>query len=397
MNEYRLTVIDGKVHYSDQKKLKTIIGFWDKRQHVRKILLNSVYGGLLNSHHRFFDQRLGQSTTLSGRCLTRHMSAKVNEILTGEYDHNGETVKYNDTDSLYFSAYEVLKPSIDSGEISWTVENIVYLYDEICNEVNTTFADYLLDTFNVPKSYGDVIAASREIVAKKALFITKKRYAALVVDKEGKRQDIGGATGKVKVTGLDLRRNDTPKMVQKFLSEILKMLLDGKNKEHIIDRIVSFKKDFISTDPWTWGKPTKANKYSHYYERREEELRLRQTGGKTKGFTVPAQVLGSIFWNELLDIHGDRRTMKIIDGSNVIMCYLKETPTNPYSRICYPVDELRLPEWFKCLPFDTDKMIETIVDKKIHNLLWVLNWDLSRTMLENEPFFDMMVYDDNDC
>jgi DNA polymerase elongation subunit (family B) len=37
--------------------------FWDKRQLVKKINLNSLYGAILNPGCRFFDKRIGQSTT----------------------------------------------------------------------------------------------------------------------------------------------------------------------------------------------------------------------------------------------------------------------------------------------------------------------------------------------
>jgi hypothetical protein len=57
--------------------------YWDKRQLVKKINLNSLYGALLQSGCRFFDKRLGQSTTLTGRQIAKHMAAKVNEIVTG--------------------------------------------------------------------------------------------------------------------------------------------------------------------------------------------------------------------------------------------------------------------------------------------------------------------------
>ena len=73
--------------------------YWDKKQLVTKILLNSCYGGLLNEHHRMFDQRIGQSTTLTGRSITHHMSCKMNEIVTGKYEL-GESYIYSDTDSV---------------------------------------------------------------------------------------------------------------------------------------------------------------------------------------------------------------------------------------------------------------------------------------------------------
>jgi DNA polymerase elongation subunit (family B) len=47
--------------------------YYDKRQLVRKILLNSAYGALLNEHCRFYDKRIGQSVTLSGRQIVKHM------------------------------------------------------------------------------------------------------------------------------------------------------------------------------------------------------------------------------------------------------------------------------------------------------------------------------------
>ena len=71
--------------------------FWDKRQLVKKINLNSLYGAILNPGCRFFDRRIGQSTTLSGRVIARHMDATVNECLTGEYDYVGKTVIYGDS------------------------------------------------------------------------------------------------------------------------------------------------------------------------------------------------------------------------------------------------------------------------------------------------------------
>ena len=78
--------------YSERKELQamkgkaidagnqTEIAFWDKRQLVKKINLNSLYGAILNPGCRFFDKRIGQSTTLTGRAIAKHMSAEVNKV-----------------------------------------------------------------------------------------------------------------------------------------------------------------------------------------------------------------------------------------------------------------------------------------------------------------------------
>jgi len=71
--------------------------YWDKRQLVKKINLNSLYGAILNPGCRFFDKRIGQSTTLVGRTIAKHMDAYVNECITGEYDHSGKSIIYGDS------------------------------------------------------------------------------------------------------------------------------------------------------------------------------------------------------------------------------------------------------------------------------------------------------------
>ena len=71
--------------------------------------------------------------------------------------------------------------------------------------------------------------------ASKGLFITKKRYALLYYDKEGKRTDVDGKEGKMKAMGLDLKRSDTPVFVQDFLSEILYMVLSGNEEKKVSD------------------------------------------------------------------------------------------------------------------------------------------------------------------
>ena len=45
------------------------------------------------------------------------MSAVVNKEITGTYDHVGDAVIYGDTDSVYFSAYPMLKHDIQNGDV----------------------------------------------------------------------------------------------------------------------------------------------------------------------------------------------------------------------------------------------------------------------------------------
>jgi DNA polymerase elongation subunit (family B) len=351
-----------------EAKNETEIPFWDKRQLVKKINLNSLYGAILNPGCRFFDKRIGQSTTLTGRSIVKHMSAKVNEVITGEYDHVGKAVIYGDTDSVYFSAYPILKDEIDRGLIPWTKETVITLYDQICTEANNSFTDFMYRAFHSPKSRAEVIRAGREIVAESGLYITKKRYAALVYDVEGDRKDVNGKPGKVKAMGLDLRRSDTPVFMQEFLSEILLMVLTSTPEQDILDRITRFRTEFKSRPGWEKGTPKRVNNLSKF--RREEE--------KLGKANMPGHVRAALNWNTLKRMHGDKYSLEIVDGMKTIVCKVKTNPLG-YTSVGYPTDELRLPEWFKQLPFDDNAMEETIIDNKLDNLIGVLEYDIEST------------------
>jgi DNA polymerase elongation subunit (family B) len=346
--------------------------YWDKRQLVKKINLNSLYGAILNSGCRFFDKRIGQSTTLTGRQIVRHMAGKVNEIITGEYDHRGKAVIYGDTDSCYFSAYRTLQKDIEAGRIPWTKETVIQLYDTIGEEVNATFPQFMLDTFHCPKTRGEVIKAGREIVAVKGLFITKKRYAVLYFDKEGKRTDVEGKPGKIKAMGLDLKRSDTPEFIQDFLSEVLEMVLTGADEQTVLDHISEFRIRFKARPGWEKGSPKRANNITDYQAKEAK-------AGKAN---MPGHVRASINWNTLKRMFNDKYSMSITDGAKVIVCKLKQNAMG-FTSVAYPVDELRLPQWFKDLPFEHAEMESTIIDKKLDNLIGVLKWDLGSTEEKN--------------
>lgn len=399
LSEFGLIIANGVIAADDahRKLWKQAESYWDKQQLVKKISLNSAYGALLNAGSRFFDQRLGQSTTLSGRSITKHMAAKTNEYITGTYDHYGEAIIYGDTDSCYFSAWPVVKKDVQSGEIVWTKESVIELYNEVARHVSSTFPDFLKEKFNVPveKSKG-VIASSRETVAESGLYIVKKRYAILMYDKDGFRQDTNGKIGKVKAMGLDLKRADTPKFVQEFLSEILLDTLTDKGQEYVLNKIKDFKEKFEAMKPWQKGTPRAVNRISYYQNKEEEYMAIKASGRKPPSLTVPGHVRASINWNRLREINGDQHAPRIMDGQKIVVCKLKDTSNNWLTSVAFPVDATHLPDWFTSLPFDEDDMMAGIVDQKVKNLLGVLSWNLDRTQkshLHLESLFDFGALD----
>jgi len=356
--------------------------FWDKRQLVKKINLNSLYGAILNPGCRFFDQRIGQSTTLTGRIIAKHMDAHVNEAITGEYNHTGEAIIYGDTDSVYFSAWPQIKEEVAAGRMEWNREICVQLYDTIAESVNESFPAFMERACHCPRDMGAIIKGGREMVASKGLFIKKKRYAVLIYDMEGVRLDTHGKPGKVKAMGLDLKRSDTPKVVQDFLSSILLDVLTGKEREHIIAKVKEFKIAFADRPAWEKGTPKRVNNLTKYTA---EEARL----GKAN---MPGHVRAAMNWNRLKKMHGDNYSTAIVDGMKTIVCKLKDNPLGLTS-VGYPTDETHIPAWFKELPFDDSSMESTIVDQKVENLLGVLDWRIAESTDIKTTFDDLFTWE----
>ena len=363
--------------------------FWDKRQLVKKIQLNSLYGALLNPGCRFYDKRIGQSTTLTGRSITQHMAAETNRMLTGIYDYEGDCIVYGDTDSVYFTAV----PALPEGEVL-EMDSAIKLYDHISDTVSDTFPQMLKDTFNIPLEKGAVMVAGREVVGKAGLFLTKKRYAILCLDIEGYQPE----GGKLKAMGLEIKRSDTPEFIQDFLEEVLVDCLNGVGESDVLGKIISFKDYFKNLPAWEKGTPKRANNVTMYSGRMLQQSKvsssmrlhkleaLEQQGQSSM---IPGHVRASINWNNLKEAYSDAYSLPITDGMKVIVCKLKNNAMG-YTSVAYPTDELNLPQWFKDLPFDEELMEETVVDKKVKNVLSPMGFDLDKTTQSKTlaKFFD---------
>ena len=288
--------------------------YYDRRQMVQKILQNSGYGALTNPASRFNDKRVGQSITLTGKLICRHMNASVNKCITGKYEIEGDAILAADTDSSQFSAWPMMKPLVEAKAAEWNKEIAVDLYTAIGEKVNDSFTEFMRQKFNCPEKFGKLIRGSCETVGSKALYITKKRYAILNYWKDGQYLK----EPKLKAMGLDLRRSDTPVICQKFLKTILMSLLTDGTEQIIIKMINDFKKTFKELPLPEQGTPKRVNKITNYAE----------LISKGKGNRVPGHVRAAINWNTLREINHDKVHTRIVDGMKCVVCPLKDNIMN---------------------------------------------------------------------
>lgn len=117
-----------------------VSSFYGISEQSKKLSLNSSFGALLNIGSRFFDQRMGQSITLTGRTVTRHMCSKTNEMITGVYDHYGEAIIYGDTDSV--AGDSIIECSKGHDIVPDTIENLFMNAEEFWVEGEKEYASY---------------------------------------------------------------------------------------------------------------------------------------------------------------------------------------------------------------------------------------------------------------
>ena len=51
--------------------------------------------------------------------------------------------------TLHIFLHMKFKKEIEAGQIPWTKESVVKLYDQVCDEVNGTFKKFMADAFIV--------------------------------------------------------------------------------------------------------------------------------------------------------------------------------------------------------------------------------------------------------
>lgn len=361
-------------------------GYYDRLQFVYKIKLNSLYGALTNLYFRFYDIRMGESTTATGRVVLKHQCRKVTEVLEGKYDvdfplyattadviafkypkaevteaqritagkialdgsefngkHQSDCVIYGDTDSTYFKTY------------AETDEEAILIADAVAEKVNASYPDFMRQTFLCTPGYDDIIKAGREIVSDRGIFVEKKRYILHLIDLDSKSVD------KMKIMGLDTKKTTLPQEVSNSLNHFIERFLKGEDWRNVSASVVQYKETLKhTTDIMSIGLPKGVKNVEEYTKTYELE------GDKAR---LPGHVAASIHYNICLKHFNDKISPKIISGTKIKVFYLLGDH-GKFKSIALPTDIEVIPEWF-LTQFSVDRRahIERLVDNPLSNIL----------------------------
>lgn len=316
--------------------------YYDRIQYVYKIKLNSLYGALTNKFFRFYDLRLGASTTATGREILKHQVSKIGDIIDGEYSMTAPSIIYGDTDSCYF------KVDVDN------LDDAVVAADWVAGEVNKSFKPFVREAFFVREGFDDKIKAAREIVAGGGIFVTKKRYILHVLDKEGKR------TSEPKVMGLEIKKSNLPVYVQEYLTDWVLRLIQGEDWNILADDLLKFKQEIRAKSIMELGLPKGVNRVEHY----TKEYQL--LGEKAR---LPGHVAAVIFYNILREQFKDYDSPAITSGNKIRVFKMKKQ-IGKFKSIALPTDIDVIPSWFlENIELDIEKHMKSLVTDPLGSIL----------------------------
>jgi DNA polymerase elongation subunit (family B) len=348
-------------------------------QHNYKILINSVYGYVGSKYSRLYDRDNALAVTVSGQEVLKSAMAALDLFFKTKWASTEAGKKlnavpvtnimsYGDTDSLYLKAGAVL----DSIKFKNTPEktkeflekNIEPIFFKIINNAMT-----LLTTKRMNGSECKIFF-KREMIARRAIFLSKKHYAALVMKMEEK--DIKeGDDHEIEAKGLEMVKSSTPEIVRDFMRSYILNLLKTANVKDSDEAIKIIYEKFKKAEFPKIAKITNVNNIAQY---------TGIDGLPIKG--TPGHVKATIAYNSLLkakDISDEYE--EIFEGDKVKLVYLIEN--NPYNIDAIAFKD-NLPKEFGLDSYvDYDKMWNKVFFEPIRQFYDVLRWQMPQFDQEN--------------
>ena len=350
--------------------------YFDRRQHLQKIVLNSLYGVLGLPAFRFYDIDNAEAVTYTGQTLIKFTKKAVNAYYNKELNDTEDYCIYIDTDSVFYSATPLIKkryPDLDMSNDDQMTKVILNIAGEVQSYLNRGY-DYFAKKFcNLDKHRFDI---KQEVIAKSGLFVTKKRYGLKIVNDNGKK------VNKMLVKGLDTVRSSFPDAMRVMLNKLLEDILMNVPKKELDKFIINFKNSMKLMDFNKIAIPISV-KGLHKYRKKEGFI------FKSHYLRTPVHVKSALYYNDFLKYKKiSRQYSEIHNGDKIKWIYLKQNPLG-IETIAYKGHE-DPPEVLDFIReyIHPDKIYTKALYKKIMRLYKSMKWseptDASKTI---ERFF----------
>ncbi len=337
--------------------------YFDRRQYLQKILLNSLYGVLGLPVFRFYDLDNAEATTVTGQSLIKFSKKITNHFYNRELNTDDDYVIYIDTDSIFASAVPLIKKRFPNTELSDVMmsERIMEVCGEVQDYLNKSYDFFAKKFLNVDTHVFDI---KQEVIAKTGLFVTKKRYGLKIIN------DAGRKVNKIHVKGLDTIRSNFATAMKDLLSKVLEDILANVPKDKIDERIMKFKRNMHMLHYEVMANPIGVKGIGKYEVKDTDSPFSRFRKG------APAHVKAAINYNSLIEYWFEgRKYEKITNGNKIKWVYLKDNEFG-FDSIGFKGYE-DPPQLLKFIKdnIDHNRMYEQAMTKKIGMFYDSMKWE----------------------
>ena len=147
-------------------------GYFKRRQHIQKIILNSLYGVLGLPVFRFYDIDNAEATTVTGQELIKFTEKIANHYYNRELGDTEDYCIYTDTDSVFYPALPLVKkryPDVDTSNDKFMTKQILSVAKEVQDFINKGYDYFSCKFLNVKDKHRFDI--KQECIAKAAFWV----------------------------------------------------------------------------------------------------------------------------------------------------------------------------------------------------------------------------------
>jgi len=285
------------------------------------------------------------------------METKINHVIA------------SDTDSAYFTLTKLLQklhPDSDSWPREKRIEALLKITDKIQERANTNLNQISQQFFNIQSKHHFVL--KQEVIAEKAYWSGKRRYAMYIVNKEGVEIE------ELEMKGLDIMKSNFPPLFRNFGENLIKNILFGKPKIEIDKDVMEFKQMVGEIEWIKLLKPTGLKKMGEYIERRPMAGEL-FTKLKLK---CPVNTKAAIRYNDFLKYK--KLNVKYPEFTIGDKMYIANLKPNPYQIDAIGYNGYNDPDDITELInkyIDRDGLFDSVMRNKLETVYNDIGWDFN--------------------
>jgi len=336
----------------------------DSFQYALKIFANSSYGVLANEWFRLFNPDFASSITLMGQKINKYTAKKINFMLMDKLKLENAPTIYQDTDSCYLNFVEICE-KLNITENRFV--SFVNMFDRkyLTPYLVKQFKYYSKQLHNIDYNYFDL---KREVIAKGAIFIQKKKYSLYVLDSEGFTYD----KPQIKTKGIEIVRSSTPSFCREKIKEVVKSIFENFDKDKLREELKQIRSTFKKQEVTEIAFPRNINNLEKY------------VSGDNIVKGTPIHIRAARNYNMLLKGQSLLTEYEEIYNSDKIkFIYLKKD--NPIKENIIAFKTV-LPKEFKFSQYiDYDTQFEKSFMAPIRTILHALDWQIE---LDEENIMD---------